>query len=565
MLKSTYKPAFAQQALPLPDGWTEHKAPTGHAFYFNPSTRESTYVRPQAQVISDAKTATNAQPEIDAFTGSDKTAWQQSNSNSDGQAKSNHFQRSGHSNNMQNHGQRSQGRDRPKTSHIIPGCEPWLLVKTKIGRRFVHNTIENESFWKFPPDVLKGVVEHDRQEREKRQKIEHEASTEDDPAEFAVPESDSTSVPGASAMVLQSGPAGKDNAENELASDEEYEEVEVTDDEQETAKQNLNHDHEEPERALEFDEDDIAYQLAAMGNEYGLEPGEYGDHDGSGLEEGAEGLPLTEEDSNALFTDMLDDHRINPFTTWDALIEAGQIIEDDRYTVLPSMRSRKEVWGKWSKHRMQLIKEQREKEETKDPKIPYFAFLEARATPKLYWPEFRRKYQKEPVMRNSKLSDKDREKWYREYVNRLKLPENNLKSDFVQLLKSQPIHVLNMSTRIENLPTALLTDIRFVSLRASVRDPLMKAHISSLPPVPDSAEASPEQVVAAAKEKSNRERRELALAERQKRAQEEKRKQVGALHYGRGILREEEQQLERAMRVGKQGLLGHKQAQELEK
>ena len=37
------------------------------------------------------------------------------------------------------------------------------------------------------------------------------------------------------------------------------------------------------------------------------------------------------------------------------------------------------------------IKEKREAEAKKDPKIPYFTFLEKRATPKLYWPEFRRK------------------------------------------------------------------------------------------------------------------------------------------------------------------------------
>ena len=67
---------------------------------------------------------------------------------------------------------------------------------------------------------------------------------------------------------------------------------------------------------------------------------------------------------------------------------------------------------------MQEMKEQRAAEEKKDPKMPYFAFLQAHATPKLYWPEFRRKYQKEPEMRSNKLTDKDREKWYREYINR---------------------------------------------------------------------------------------------------------------------------------------------------
>jgi hypothetical protein len=48
--------------------------------------------------------------------------------------------------------------------------------------------------------------------------------------------------------------------------------------------------------------------------------------------------------------------------------------------------------------------------------MPYLEFLQRNATPKLYWPEFKRKYKKEPEMRDSKLSDKDREKWYRDYI-----------------------------------------------------------------------------------------------------------------------------------------------------
>ena len=31
---------------PLPAGWTEHTAPTGHKYYYNASTKKSTYKRP---------------------------------------------------------------------------------------------------------------------------------------------------------------------------------------------------------------------------------------------------------------------------------------------------------------------------------------------------------------------------------------------------------------------------------------------------------------------------------------------------------------------------------------
>ena len=254
---------------------------------------------------------------------------------------------------------------------------------------------------------MRNVVELDRHEREKRQKMEHDgraSGSVEQPAPTAMSETSSNAQP---------------NPGAEADSDSEYEEVEVTDDEEDNDRLSEK-DMEETDanQVVEFDEDDIAYQLQAMGHDYGLDPGEYGNQEDEKLEDGAEGLPLTEQDAKALFIDMLNDHRINPYKTWDALIEAGQIIDDDRYTVLPSMRLRKEVWAEWSGNRIKEMKEQREREAKKDPKIPFLTFLQAHATPKLYWPEFRRKFQKEPEMRNTKLMDKDREKYYREYINR---------------------------------------------------------------------------------------------------------------------------------------------------
>ena len=51
--------------------------------------------------------------------------------------------------------------------------------------------------------------------------------------------------------------------------------------------------------------------------------------------------------------------------------------------------------------------------------LPYLAFLERHASVKLYWPEFKRKHKNAPEMRDVKLTDKIREKWYRDYVSRM--------------------------------------------------------------------------------------------------------------------------------------------------
>lgn len=456
---------------------------------------------------------------------------------------------------------RSQPVDRPKSKQVIPGCSPWLLVKTKLGRRFVFNPDSRESLWKFPSEVMKGVVEYDRLEREKKEKAaqgkvaETQAHEQTGTAEGNALKDWTISTEAPSYAVVSHDSVAE-------GSSDEYEEVEVTDDEdEENASKRQKLEEGDAEQPVEFNEDDIAYQLAAMGQDYGLDPGEYGEG-GDDIEEGAEGLPLTEEDSHALFKDMLNDHNTSPYTTWDKIIEDGQLLEDDRYTVLPNMKSRREVWADWSRERVQQLKEQREKQEKKDPLIPYMAFLQKHATPKLFWPEFKRKYKKEPEMRNARVSDKDREKWYREHINRLKRPESTLKSDLKALLKLLPLHTLNRSSTLETLPPAMLTDLRYISLKPAIRNPIIESHILDLPPAPAGPEGSegPEE---ATKQRQERERREKALAERQLQVEEEKRRQRGALQYSKGVLREGEQELEKAKQVGKKGLLGYMQEERL--
>ncbi|MCJ1245250.1 hypothetical protein MMC30_002453 [Trapelia coarctata] len=555
MLKSTHRPLGGPP--PLPSGWTEHTAPTGHSYYYHAETKQSTYTRPSASTPQaptpvtgqsyENHGASNGQSHLSSlFTPQGSSLIQSQNIGAHG------F----------HHGYLNQRRpipeDRPKSKHLIPDCSPWLLIKTKLGRRFVYNPEEGQSFWKFPPDVMKGVIEYDRLEREKRERRERGEMSDDSEKPIEKPGSGEGTAPTAEPMPTM-------QATNRTTHDDEsdeYEEVEVTDDEDDSPSKRQRLEAGDEEGTLEFNEDDMAYQLAAMGQEYGLDPGEYDDGQGDDWEEGAEGLPLTEEDSAALFKEMLNDLHVDPYAPWEKLIEEGKIIEDERYTCLPNMKSRKEVWGEWSRERIQRLKEQRERQEKGDPRIPYFAFLQKYATPKLYWPEFRRKYKKEPDMRDTKIADKDREKWYREYITRLKLPESQLKSDLTTLLKSLPLQAINRSTSLEALPPFLLTDIRYISLRPTVRDPLIETYIAISPPAPTLSGDSAEEEAELARQRSERERRERALAERAKQVQEEKRKQQGALRYSKDALREGEEEIQRAMRVGREGLLSHMEVDE---
>lgn len=82
----------------------------------------------------------------------------------------------------------------------------------------------------------------------------------------------------------------------------------------------------------------------------------------------------------------------------------------------------------------------------------------------------------------------------------------------------------------------------------------MEAYVSTLASAPEATDISPEEEAALAERKEQRERRAKALADREKRVQEEKRRQNGALRYSKGVLREGEEEIERAMKVGREGL-----------
>ncbi|KAI0553179.1 hypothetical protein F4679DRAFT_499179 [Xylaria curta] len=568
MLKSTYQPSANLAQPPLPPGWTEHKAPTGHTYYYHAESKQSTYKRPGADAqpmppapqphdphasffqyssvpqLSDPATA-------NAFLAQYDPARQRN-----AQAPGQHGRGDHRGPNNGRDRPRPQPVDKPKSKVAIPGCEPWVLVYTKYGRRFAYNPVKNASYWRIPEKVMQGVLELDIKGIKEKAGSSH-ATDEPQPMEITPTDPE---------------PDQRDEAQELADWGSDYEEVEVTDDEGEGQGDGVGDNEgdgdgdgddlppskrqrtEEPtdDIPVEFNEDDIAYQLQAMGEEYGLDPGEYDDGNPEDWPEGAEGLPFSEADAKELFKDLLNDFGINPYSPWDKLIEEGRVFDDPRYTVLDSMKARKEVWEEWSRERIQMLKEQRAKEEKKDPRIPYMAFLQQKATPKLYWAEFRRKYKREGPMRDTSLNDRDREKWYREYVNMIKLPQDTRKRDLTKLLKEIPARALNNQTLLENLPGKLLADVRYISLEPQVRDPILAAYIQTLGPPPEANEANEDE--AAKKAREERRKREKALAERERIVAEEKRKQKRQLEFGKAILREEERELEKANQVGKKGL-----------
>jgi hypothetical protein len=467
MLKSTHRTAApGPEEPPLPPGWTEHKAPTGHTYYYNAETKQSTYTRPTAPSDEPLQIDYGA-TEPDHVMRASLQAMEEFQKNTQGAG---HFT-GGRS--YQDHSRRrgNQG-DRPKTKAPIPDCAPWLLVKTKLGRRFVHNIETKQSLWKFPQDVMMAVIEMDRQEWEAKKKAESQPAA---PQTAHIEEAETRAAPTATDLQPRPGPA---QDAHDYDSDS-YEEVEVTDDEadgadQETlAKRPRLSATPPPAGPVEFNEDDIAWQLAAMEEDVYSNP-DHSDHHPSADED--EGLPLTSADNTALFRSLLDDSGISPYSTFEKLIEDLAIVEDERWLALPNTTSRRDAFASWSRDRIAEIQERKKIEslsskKPRDPRVEYLRFLHKHATLKLYWPEFKRKFKKEAEMRDSALQDKDREKLYRELVAKLKTSENERRKELVSLLKGMD---RTNTKSLDELPDSVVRDVKFYTIEQGRRDELVR-------------------------------------------------------------------------------------------
>lgn len=495
MLKSTYQksaPAAGAEPAPLPPGWTEHVAPTGHPYYYHAETQTSTYTRPLPP--SEEPLA------IDYGATEPDHVVRASMQVMDEFHRNNHAAEPGHftgGRSYQDHSRRrgNQG-DRPKSKVPIPSCPPWVLVKTKKGRRFVHNTETKQSLWKFPQDVMMAVIEMDTLEWKAKKAAEDKTGEiqESQPLEEGVqPVDQETSLP-----------TKEQNAVDDYDSDS-YEEVEVTDDEGEEGDPNTakrprisqddnNNTTPPPTGPVEFNEDDIAWQLAQMEGAYSDQYDEDGERDMD--PEDDQGIPLTATDNIALFRSLLDDSGISPYSVFEKVIEDMSIVEDSRYTALPNSSSRKDAFAQWSKDRIALKKQQEQEQATldsqqasssastlaaKDPKILYLRLLHHHATPKLYWPEFKRKYKREPAMTmkpTTSFPDKDREKLYREYVSKLKLGDSERRKLLVEILKSAEIDRSAVGS-VADLPLDLQRDLRLYLLEERRRDELVTTFLET--------------------------------------------------------------------------------------
>ncbi|KAK9322422.1 hypothetical protein V1517DRAFT_323422 [Lipomyces orientalis] len=433
----------SSSSTPLPPGWTQHIAPSGHYYYFNKATKESTYERPRLHVAQTSPAGDQlvspppqlAQPAISSHVDHNQRPTPE-------QANWQAAYTPGFQQQQQREGQRRQRKPRkrevPRLLRPL-SLEPWLLVVTNLGRPFVHNARERVSFWLPPPEVQAAVDTIPKDElimmvarcrgfsggRDgarkliRKARVESQKGTEQVPVENHKEESTGGQLSyededlDDAALLAEAEKSSSVNTEiirqrnrSPSGSEEQEWEEESDDDGESTAEEEEDDEVELDKAPVEFNEDDIEWQIQAMMEE------------NPELLEGADGSDeeVPYEDRIKVFRELLVDANVNPYSPWDT--EMPKVATDQRYIILETLSERKAAFENWSKERIIELKAQKANEPKFDPKEQFLELLRQYATPKLFYQEFKRKYRKEPIFKDSSLTDREKEKIYREYVRK---------------------------------------------------------------------------------------------------------------------------------------------------
>jgi len=394
----------------LPPEWSEHTAPTGHVYYYNKITKQSTYTRPQQE-----PTHLHCQ-------------YQQPLQQTAQQPPQQPPQQQPPQQYQPQRQRQQQPTDRPKRKEIITNYSPWILVYTRLGRRFVHNTTTKESFWKFPPDVMKAVISHDHIKFQEQQikdiderEIEKAQKEKDLLLRKDLEEDEDLLKNDTEVEKIWVPPSTTHNQAGDDSS--EYEEVEVTDSEFEDEDEK--NEQVEEDQHMEFNEDDIEWQLSHM----------------------EEDMSETNEDAEQIFHALLSSYKINPFTPWSSIISSSPphpILFDPDFTILSSAALRQKAYDSWSRAEISSRKQTLDVVSKEDQaRIDFWTLLDEKSTQvsKLYWIEFKRKYKKEKGMVGGlkgniqKWTEREMERGYKDFIKSMKLPLEQKIDDLKKLVR----------------------------------------------------------------------------------------------------------------------------------
>ncbi|KAK7049537.1 hypothetical protein VNI00_005568 [Paramarasmius palmivorus] len=472
-------PPFVQPA-PLPPPWTQHTAPTGQIYYFNPHTNESTYVRP-----------------VPSFLGQNIPQLQK------------------------------KKKDKPLVKTQVPGTD-WLRVKTTEGRVFYSHKLKKESVWTVPEDIREAVEELERQEKEKaeqldsgnlaetartaeeEQKLEVERIKSQVQSELAKrkAEQDTKGAPASKKARIEDE---KDEDEDEDEAEEEWQreaaaQLAAEAEEHERAKAEAKKAEAEEKRRIAEEEEEKRKEMEAYASQYSLEEGK------------------------ALFKTLLREKDINPLHPWDTSLP--KFVNDKRYSLLPTVSARKEAFDEYCRERARELRQQNvKKEKVSTPQEDFDNLLasEVKST-RTSWTDFRRTWKKDRRFYGWGRDDREREKRFRDFIKDLshkkKAAAEKAEADFFALLKEKA--VIPEGALWKDVKKDLISDPRYDAVgSSSLREELFNTFVKAKSGSPaqatkTEASAAGGDAVAQQDKEDREERRKRAVREREEKVRAER-------------------------------------------
>ncbi|KAI8148200.1 hypothetical protein BJV82DRAFT_591222 [Fennellomyces sp. T-0311] len=319
-----------------------------------------------------------------------------------------------------------------KKKTVIPGTD-WLFIETSDGHEFYFHKPTKKSVWELPDEIKDAVEQMKKEEESKKRKLEEDEKADTD------------------------------------------------------AKRTK---HEEEQAATEMTEEDLMWQLEGMDQEeliaMGLVPGPEEEQKEQAQPSAPAPEPsneprISDEERIELFTQMLSEKNIAPFSTWE--MELPKLINDERYSLVQPHSKRKNLFNNYC--RVLAQEHKANKPATKSPEDQFMSLLREEANVKMYWEDFRRKVKNDPRFKAIR-ENKTRESMFRDYLKQLRKQPSKKHSSkrdkekaYMDLLKeTKDIHP-NMRWR--DAKVILEKDNRYHAIESKhLREDLFRDYLESL-------------------------------------------------------------------------------------
>ncbi|VDB85358.1 unnamed protein product [Peniophora sp. CBMAI 1063] len=481
---------------PLPVGWTEHVAPTGHPYWYNAQTGQSTYIRPLPTFTNPAQS------------------------------------------------QVAKAAAKEKAVDKTPiGDTPWTRVRTNLGHTFYTHKTEKRSVWTVPDEIKDAVAGLEQREREQAT-AEHSGEAEKAVARQREVERIKGELKG---TVKRKAPEAvpvdelvvtkKARVEAEEESEEESEEEEW----QREAAAQLAAEAEDERRARDEQakraKEAEQAQAAAIAN------------DAKGLVM-PEHVEISIDEGKALFKTLLREKDINPLHPWDTALPL--FISDPRYVLLPSVSARREAFDEYCRERARELRQTQVKKEKEDPKEDFERLLREEVTStRTSWTDFRRKWKKDRRFYGWGRDERERERRFRDFLKELgekkRMAAQKAEVDFFTLLRERD--AVKISTQWKDVKRHVSNDPRYDAVgSSSLREELFHTYLKAnetaavqetSTQVDINGPAAPAED-AMSKEHTRQERQERAVREREEKIRAERNRVEADIHKSKmGLTREE--------------------------